>query len=135
MSKEQTKQEEAKAQDTLPKVLGSFPNAPSSEQIEAWKVQYGEVFVSGFSETDLYIWRALTRPEYVNLDTIASNPETQIDRHKFEEMVCDACVLWKSIDKPWSEGKAGTPTSLQEQILQHSNFLNPQAAALLVAKL
>jgi hypothetical protein len=131
-------QEERKEESdisSLPAALKAFSGAPTQEQIEQWKIQFNEVFVSGFSDTELFVWRPLTRPEWVKLQTVVSNPEAQVDQYKFEEMVCDACVLWKSVEKNWEQGKAGTPTSLQEQILQNSNFFSPQAASLLVAKL
>jgi len=37
--------------------------------------------------------------------------------------------------KPWNEVKAGTISALNEQILQASNFVDPQTASYLVAKL
>jgi hypothetical protein len=126
---------ENKPENSLPAILRSFPGAPTQEQINAWKTQFGEVFVSGFSETELFIWRAISRPEWVNLQMSAADPELKVDQYKYEEMVCNTCVLWKSVKGTWTEGKAGTPSSLQEQILQNSNFLTPQAAAMLVAKL
>lgn len=138
MSTEQTAQNEQveeTPQETVSSALKQFDNAPTQAQIDQWKVQFGDVFVSGFSETELFIWRAITRPEWVQLQSLAADPERQLTQFQFEEMVCDACVLWKSTTRSWSEGKAGTPSSLQEQILQHSNFMSPQQAAMLVAKL
>jgi hypothetical protein len=129
------KKVEEKSSDSLPNFLKAFQGAPTQEQIEQWKMRFGDVFVSGFSETELFVWRPLTRPEWINLQITASNPEANITHYKLEEMVCDTCVLWKSITRTWADGKAGTPTSLHEQILQNSNFLTPQAASLLVAKL
>jgi len=130
----QAKKEE-KREDGLADILHKYPSAPSQEQIEQWKTEFGEVFVSGFSEEHLYIWRPISRPEWVQLQAMAADPEAQMTQYRFEEMVCDTCVLWRSINVPWAKGKAGTPTSLQEQILQNSDFLSPQAASLLVAKL
>jgi hypothetical protein len=115
--------------------LSAFPNAPSAEQIEQWKVQHGEVFVSGFSEIELFVWRPLTRPEWIRLQMLAASPEAQMDQYKFEEAICNMCVLWKAQEKTWDQGKAGTVSTLQEQIMQQSNFLTPQAASMLVAKL
>ena len=121
--------------DSLQSYLQAFTGSPTQEQIDAWKTQYGEVFVSGFSENELYVWRAVTRPEWVSLQSLINNPEAKMTQYKFEEMLCDVCVLWKSVTKSWSDGKAGTASSLHEQILQNSNFLSPQAASYLVAKL
>ena len=122
-------------QKGLADFLRDFPTAPSQEQIEKWKTQFGDVYVSGFSETELYIWRAIRRSEWVSLQSRATDPDKKMDQYGFEEAVCEIAVLWKSVAVSFSDGKAGVPTSLQEQILQNSNFLSPQAASMLVAKL
>lgn len=119
----------------LSDILRAFPGAPSQEQVDSWKIKYGDVYVSGFSETELYIWRAVTRPEWVKLQSIAADPEQKVDQFSFEVMLCETCVLWSSVKTSLGEGKAGSASALQEQILQHSNFLTPQQAQLLVAKL
>ena len=124
---------EAEAPLGLADILKKYPTAPSSEQIELWKTQYGEVFVSGFSETELYLWRPVKRPEWVKLQMKAQ--EVQADTFKFEEMVCETCILWSSVAGSVGEGKAGSASALNEQILSNSNFLTPQQSSLLVAKL
>jgi hypothetical protein len=121
--------------DTLQSILSKYEGSPSQEQIEKWKLTHGDVFVSGFSETELFVWRSLKRQEWIKLQSLVSNPDNNINQFKFEEMVCEQCVLWKSDKNSWEDGKAGTTTSLHEQIMQNSNFLNPQAASMLVAKL
>lgn len=138
MSNEQVaeqKTEEVAPQETLVNVLKAFPNAPSDTQIEQWKAQFGDVYISGFSETELFVWRSITRPEWAQLQAMTADPAQAVDQFRFEELVCNMCVLWKSVEQSWADGKAGTPTSLQEQILQNSNFMSPQQAAVLVAKL
>lgn len=126
---------EEQKKDSLQSYLSAFQGSPSQEQIEKWKVQHGEIFVSGFSETELYIWRPITRPEWVQFQSLFSNPEAKMTQFKFEEMICEKCILWKSVSLSFENGKAGTASSLHEQILQNSNFLSAQAAAYLVAKL
>lgn len=132
MSEEQKMEEKPKG---LAEILQDYPNAPSPEQVEGWKTKHGDIYVSGFSETELYVWRAVTRPEWVKLQMAASDPANKIGPFDFEVMLCNTCILWSSVNKSLEEGKAGNPTALQEQILQHSNFLTPQAATMLVAKL
>ena len=119
----------------LANLLAAFPNAPSQDQITEWKKQHGDVFVSGFSETEVYIWRPVTRPEYIKIQTRLQEPNSPINQFQLEEIVCETCVLWKSVDVAWDKGKAGTPQALSEQIMQNSNFLSPQAASMLVVKL
>lgn len=140
MSEEQSKVEvsaEKAPGETLKDVLSKYEGAPSQEQIDSWKTQFGEVFVSGFSETDLYIWRPLGRQEYRQLQAATQDPQNQIDQFRYEEMVCEQCVVWKSNKSftTWQNGKAGTCSTLLEQIMQNSNFMTPQAASMLVAKL
>lgn len=116
-------------------LLANFPGAPDKSAIDAWKAQYNDVFVSGFSDNEIYIWRSITRPEYVRIQKRAQEPGSPVDQYQLEESVCEVCVLWKSTKEAWAEGKAGTPNALSEQIMQNSNFLNPQAASMLVVKL
>lgn len=121
--------------DNLSQVLKSFPDAPDQAQIDAWKKQYRDIFVSGFSETEIFIWRTVRRPEFVEMQTRLNDPNDPMDNWKIEEWVCSKCVLWSSTKEAWEEGKAGTPQTLSEQIMQNSNFMSPQAASVLVAKL
>lgn len=104
---------------------------PSQADIDNWKVKYGDVYTSAFSETEVYIWRSLMRPEFVDLQTRAGTE--QWTQTKIEESTCALCVLWPV--KNWSTVKAGTPSTLSEQIMQNSNFLAPHVAAQFVAKL
>tara|TARA_Y100000310_G_C20685949_1_gene818986 strand:+ start:363 stop:785 length:423 start_codon:yes stop_codon:yes gene_type:complete len=134
---EEAKQEEAKEeapaqpQLEMPTLLQGLEGAPSPDQIEQWKAEFGDVYVSGFSETELFVWRPLFRGEFVQLQ--ATVAEKQLDQYQSEELVCATCVLWPEAD--WSKSKAGNASTVHEQIMQNSNFLAPQAAAFLVAKL
>ena len=129
---EEVKQEEA---PQVYELLKNLPNGPTSEQIEKWKAIHGEVYVSGFSETELFVWRPLGRLEHVNMQQLIQDPKNEIDKFRLEEMICDTCVLYKSVQVTWADGKAGTPGTLSEQIMQNSNFVSPQQANLLVARL
>jgi len=120
-------------ESSLQGVLKGFEGAPAQEQIEQWKAQHGEVFVSGFSPEELFVWRPLSRGEYIALQDSAHKGE--MNQFQIEEHICDLCVLWKSDKKSWQAGKGGTPQTLSEQIMTNSNFLSPAAASTLVAKL
>lgn len=128
VSQEQPQTTEAK-QKQLVDYLKDFASAPTHEQIEQWKVSHGEVFVSGFSETEIYVWRALKRPEWLELQTL------QLDQAMAEEWICNKCLLWKSVSVAFAQSKAGTVSTLHEMILQQSNFMAPNVAMMLVAKL
>lgn len=136
MSEEAVQQQtEEEKVEQLPDIMKKIPDAPTQDQIEKWKAEYGEVYVSGFSETELFVWHPIARPAYVQIQELVQNPEHQMTQFKFEELVCDSCVLWKSVKVSWEKGKAGTPQSLFEQIMNQSNFLTPAASSMLVAKL
>jgi hypothetical protein len=127
--------EESKTPD-MKEVLKGRPNAPDQEQIDKWKNAFGDVFVSGFSEDELYIWRTLNRMEFKKLQTMLADPKLNIDEFRYQELICEYCVLWPSVDAHyWSTGKAGTPGTITEQIMQNSNFMPPSTASMLVAKL
>lgn len=122
------------AQPGLAEMLEGLPGAPDKATIEAWKAGYGEIFVSGFSPTELYVWRPISRKEHRQLQMALQQSNGEIDQLKYEEMVCETCVLYPKGLK-WEESKGGTATTLSEQIFQNSNFINPQQASMLVVKL
>lgn len=115
---------------SLPSVLYNFEGAPTPATVEQWKTTFGEVFVSGFSEEELYVWRPIFRSEWIQLQT-----ETAGNMIALQEGLCNLCILWKSVNVEWDKSKAGALETLQEQIMQKSNFTDPQVASMLVAKL
>lgn len=127
----QVEEQEAPALDEY---MRGIPGAPSKDQIEQWKQQFGEVLCSGFSETELFVWRPLTRAEFVGLQ--AAMAQTEATQFDFEDKLVETCVLWASPAGTQAlEKKAGSMSTLQEQIMQNSNFMNPAVAAALVVKL
>lgn len=130
---EQTEVLNEEPKKELTDFLGDLPGAPTKEQIEKWKAIYGEVFGTGFSETEIYLFRPLRRSEHRELQLLLNDPEKQIDQLKYEEMVCDKCVLYPE-KNDW-EACAGAASTLSEQIFQNSRFLSPQAASMIVVKL
>jgi hypothetical protein len=140
---EEKKQEEAKKEQEsqvpdLVQVLSKYPGAPTQDDVEGWKQQFGELFCSGFSETELFVWRCITRREYVNLQKALRAPPTEPNQeppteYDFEESVVKTCVVWSSV--PDVTKKGGTVSTLSEQIMMHSNFMNQAMAAALVVKL
>lgn len=131
--KEEEKKEEEK---TLGDYLAAFAGAPQDQQIEVWKQEHGEVLCSGLSETELYVFRPITREEFVNLQAYIAQMEGKVSNFEIEVKIVETCVLWAS--PPGTEAldkKAGTYTTLHEQILQASNFMNPAYASQFVIKL
>ena len=135
---EEAKQEEAApVAPDLAGLLAVFPGAPDKDQLETWKQQFGEIFCSGFSETELFIWRALSRREYTGLQKKLRSPPQQgqepLNELDYEEMVVSTCTLWASV--PDVTRKGGSISTLSEQVLMNSNFMPPQMAAAFVIKL
>ena len=126
-------EEEPKSAD---KALFAFPGAPDKDQVEQWKQAHGEVLVSGFSETELYVFRPLTRAEFVNLQALIAGSQEQVSNFEIEEKICDACTLWASPTGVESlQNKAGSLSTLHEQIMQASNFVDPRFASSFVVRL
>lgn len=132
---------EEEKEDAAPDVKAAFsklPARPSQTEVEAWKAEYGNVYVSGFSDDEILVWRPLMRHEYRNLKTLAAQhnpPPTQEDQ---EEMVVEVCVLWpapNSTEYNQATRKAGAFSTLYEQIMQASCFIHPGVAGQLVREL
>jgi hypothetical protein len=131
-------EEQVQEEEPLPglaDLLATFPNSPTETKIEQWKEAHGEIFCSGFSETELVVWRPINRREFVSLqEELQSGVE--LNSYELEEKVVVSCILWSTPQAESSlEQKAGSLTTLNEQIMQNSNFINPQMASALVVKL
>jgi hypothetical protein len=121
----------------LAKLLVSFEGAPSAAQLETWKQQHGELFVSGFSETELFVFRPLSWKEHKHVNKTLATPveEGEEPRTEFDlqEMVVDLCLLWTSV--PSYQTKGGTIPSIFEMIMLNSNFTSPQTMAAFTMRL
>jgi hypothetical protein len=126
------KKKKKEEKESIATDLRQHPNAPSQEVIDQWKAKFGEVFVSGFSQEEMFIWRPVTREEWGKLQQMSVDAEVPMTQLQYEELLCNLCTLWKSVD---ILAKGGTASTLYEQILLNSNFLPAQAASMLVMKL
>ena len=138
-SEVEVKTKEESPEDSLKnlvELLSAFPKAPSEMSIEQWKQNHGEVYCSGFSDEEIVVWRPINRKEFVNLQETIQGSEEKISTFDLEEEVVFKCILWTSPKgKQALEHKAGSLSTLNEQIMQNSNFINPQMASTLVVKL
>jgi hypothetical protein len=128
-------EEEVAPAPQLADLLSTFPNAPTEVKIDKWKEMHGEIFCSGFSEEELVVWRPINRKEFVSLQ---EQVKSGVDPNSYdlEEQVVISCILWQTpqAEKSLTQ-KAGSLTTLNEQIMQNSNFISPQMASALVVKL
>jgi hypothetical protein len=130
------KKEKKEEEKTLADYLSAFTEAPDSAQLEQWKQMHGETLCSGLSETELFVFRPITREEFVNLQAYVAQMKDQIDNFEVEVKIVETCVLWASPQGVESlTKKAGTYSTLHEQILQTSNFMNPAYVSQFVIKL
>ncbi len=123
-------------------LIKARPNGPTQDILDGWKNKYGAIYASGFSEEELYVWRAITRNEYkkvqIENQKIANLKEDeQIDAQMAsEERIVSMCLLWPvKTPEQLANGAGGTVPTLLEQILQQSNFVSPAQASQLVIKL
>jgi hypothetical protein len=112
-------------------LLQGFSGAPSSDKIEEWKQTFGEVFLQGFSETELFILRPLQWKEHKDLQKKVATPvkegEEPMTELDYQASVVNLCLLWTSVKLPIQ--KAGTIPTLFEMIMLNSNFVDPRVAA------
>src|SRR3990167_3689911 len=123
--------QQAEEDPDVGKALFAFSGSPSRDEIDKWKTQYGDVYCSGLSPTELFIFRPLKRKEFVEMQIALS--QNQGNQFGSEENTVRTCLLWASEPGMASmETKAGTLATLNEQVLQNSNFVSPMVASALV---
>lgn len=134
----QVPEEQQEGVPDLVNLLKDFDGSPGQTDIEKWKQQHGEIFVSGFSESELFVWRPLTRAEYVSFQKQMRAPQEEgrepMSDLDFEDVVVNQCILWGS-DMNTLKNKGGSVSILSEQIMTNSNFMAPAMASVLVMKL
>ena len=136
---EEKKEAVEPTQEALPSfidLLKNFAGAPDQSAIDAWKEEHGDIFCTAFSETELFIWRPLSRAEWREHQMMLSQAEGQVDPFVLEEETVMKVMLWMS--NPGEKAlqlKAGSVSTLHEQLLQNSNFIDPRFASNLVVKL
>lgn len=138
----QEEPEAPKAPDLL-SIIQSKPGGPSKQVIDSWKAKHGAIYASGFSEDELYVWRAITRNEYKKIQIegqdiaqIQDAKEQMAAQMSSEERIVSMCILWPvKTPEELAADKGGTVPTLLEQVMQNSNFMTPQQASFLVVKL
>lgn len=90
---------------------------PSPEVIAQWKAQFEDVYCSSINN-QIYIYRSLSRQEYREVMGIpGADPMYQ------EERIVEKCLLFPKFDVFQMRKKAGTISSLADQIMRASDFV------------
>jgi hypothetical protein len=145
-SKEELEMEQIKAKHeafvkAVKEALAGLPGVPSEDAIAEMKANHGDIFVSAVDDDMMFLFRSLTRLEYLGIRKELNEHAVAVQEGKaeprdglFEERVVETCMLWGS--KPETlETKAGTLEMLFEQVMANSNFVNAATAVSMVVKL
>ena len=106
-------------------------------QIEMWKTQYsGDVFATVLGKGDLFIFRSIRRLEWREMQEELSKSNIQ-NEALFQEKIVKKCTLYPSLQHPEAFAllKAGSVSTLFEQITFYSNFVDPSIAVNIVFEL
>lgn len=130
--------EEMKVEDVVPEedIVAAdpneeiFPGGPKWAQIEAWKKEFGDVYVTSFSTESHVVWRTLTRFEYKRLVksmemSLSTGQVTQAEANfNNEELMCEMCVLFPPMTKVEMTGdQAGKASIISQEIMEASGFV------------
>jgi hypothetical protein len=113
--------------------LAKIPGAPTKEQIDAWKAQFGTVYVMPFSPNEAYVWRYLTRGEWMGL---MGNQELVANEAMLQSQIVQRGLLWPKLGPLEEQAtRAGLIPTLFGVIMQGSYFLAPEVAVALCDEL
>lgn len=119
-------------EDLILETYKSLESRPSDEEIQEWKIKFGEVYLVSLSEKENFLFKPLKRHEWRQL-------MIQIDKlpeHKKTEAIVMKGVIWPRLSQSNIEVlTAGAPDTLRNLILEASNFIDPDRAIGLVRKL
>lgn len=106
------------------------PGGPTWGQIDVWKKEFGDIYITSFTPESHAVWRTLTRFEYKRLVknmemSISTGQVTQSDANfNNEEAMCEMCVLYPKVSKVEMSGDlAGKASILSQEIMEASGFV------------
>lgn len=108
---------------------------PSISLIQQWKANYPAVYFSTIIGDDLYIWRPIMRQEYKQM-MIQYMESDSMNQFMLEEQYVKKCLLYPKLELGTLATKeAGVISTLSDQILYKSGFMNKELAYTLIKKL
>lgn len=106
-----------------------WEGGPTFAQINAWKEQFGDVFVTSVTPDKHFVWRCLTRFEYRRLvknleQSVSTGQVTQGEANmNNEESITEMCVLFPSYNRTQNVGEmAGIASTIAQQVMEASGF-------------
>jgi hypothetical protein len=96
----------------------------TAEQIAAWKQQFGKVFQTSLSDSEV-IWRKLRRKEYVTVMDNNFGDATMSDYQRVclrQETIVKMVSLWPENMEDVIESNAGLATTMADEIVLRSGF-------------
>lgn len=99
-----------------------FPNGPTVEQVEEWKSLYeGEVFLTDFDGTNIFLWRPITRAELRSIRSI----QGKVDEFMREEKIVEKVLLYPEglSALAFREMKGGIPSYLSQLVMEKSGYV------------
>lgn len=106
-----------------------WEGGPKFAQINAWKEQFGDIFVTSITPDKHYVWRTLSRFEYRRLvknleQAIATGQVSQGEANmNNEESIAEMCILFPMLTRAEGAGElAGVASTIAQQVMQASGF-------------
>lgn len=107
-----------------------YSGGPTKAEIDAWKQEFGEVYVTTIGVDQNYIWRVLNRFEYRRLiknleQQVASGQMTEVEANlNNEELVTEMVLLYPKLNKAQLAGSlAGVASIISQQAMEASGFI------------
>jgi hypothetical protein len=114
-----------------------WDGGPVFRQINAWKDQYGDVFVTSVTPEKHIVWRTLTRSEYRNLvkvleKTLSTGSVSQGEANlNNEESIAEMCILYPPYKRDSQAGEmAGIASTIAQQVMEASAFVSVEVRQL-----
>lgn len=106
-----------------------WDDGPNFGQINAWKEQYGDIYVTTVAPEKHYVWRTLTRFEYRRLvknleQSISTGQVSQSEANmNNEEQIAEMCVLFPKYERTaGAKELAGVASTIAQQVMEASAF-------------
>lgn len=107
-----------------------FDGGPNLGQIEMWKQQFGDVYVTSFGADEHYVWRTMSRHEYRRLvkqleQQVATGQIGQAEANmNNEEAICELCLLYPALSRPdMARIPAGVAAIVSQEVMEASSFV------------